>query len=349
MKNNRKKSVQKTRSSFGDLYKRNRRKESPKQYWGGIINKSVGFVYGTAKSGKTIICENLAFAIVCGRESFLGVPIELPKSKVLYISMEEDTDMRMIQRGRNQIKGFSREERKLIRRNLSYSDEGFIRSVSTNRHWELLENEIRDYKSNLIFVDSTNRFVYDIEQKMGANEMLLKFRELASKYDCAIVLIHHAIKSQTNQGLSLDKMSGSSALSRDADYFIGINYLSNGTRYLKFVDGRYYPSSDKCKVISIQNNYLINLESEEYESNLFKTMDDRYNNDNTNKVIEFIKENVNENGLIETKLLQSKLVDTKDNDSISKGTLFSQLKKLVESEIIIKDGHGKYKLIKDNS
>lgn len=349
MKKRQRKSVKRTRSSFGELYKRNRGKSTPKQYWGGIINKSVGFVYGAAKSGKTIICENLAFAIVCGKESFLDVPIGISKPKVLYISMEEDTNVRMIIRGRNQIRAFSSEERKLIKQNLSYSDEGFVRSISNKDHWKFLEDEIRAFKSNLIFIDSTNRFVYDIEQKMDANKMMQKFRRLASKYDCAIVLIHHAIKSQTNQALSLDKMSGSSALSRDADYFIGVNHLSNGTRYLKFVDGRYYQSSDKCKVISINDNYLIDLDGEEYESNLLKSTDERYKSNNTTKVLDFIKENVNEDGIIETKLLQSNLVDSKDDDNISKSTLHSHLKKLVESGMITNDVHGEYKLIDDNS
>lgn len=335
----------KKRSSFGDLIKRNRGKKVPNRYWGGIINKSVGIIYGSAKSGKTILCENLAFAIVSGRSSFLGLPIGIPKAKVLYISMEEDTDMRMIQRGKKQIRGFSSVEKKLIRRNLSYSNENFIRSVNNNKHWELLETEIEVFKSNLIIIDSTNRFNFDIEQKLDANNMMQKFRSLAVKYDCAIVLIHHAIKSQTNQSLSLDKMSGSSALQRDADYFIGVNHLTNGTRYIRFVDGRYYQSSDKCKVISIQDNYLIELVDEDYEFNLLKSIDERYKSDNTQLIIDFIKENVKDEGIIETKILHQHFIE--NEKLISKGTLHNQLKKLVESGVIKKEEHGKYKLIEE--
>ena len=65
-----KKYRRKLRLSFGDLMKRNRGKKAPKQYWAGIINKSVGLIYGPAKSGKTILCENLAFSIVSGKKNF---------------------------------------------------------------------------------------------------------------------------------------------------------------------------------------------------------------------------------------------------------------------------------------
>jgi RecA-family ATPase len=338
-----KKKTKKTRSSFGDLYKRNRGKKAPKQYWAGIINKSVGLIYGPAKSGKTILCENLAFSIVCGRKSFLEISIGLPKSKVLFISMEEDTDMKMIQRGKKQIRGFSRVEKKLIKENLSYSDIDFIRSVENKEHWRLLENEIKRFESNLIFIDSTNRFNYDIEKKLEANLMMQEFRNLAVKYNCAIVLIHHAVKSQENQPMSLNKMSGSSALARDADYFIGVNRLTNGTRYVKFIDGRYFQPIEKCKVISIQHNFLIDLEGEIYESELLKAIDERYSSNNTNKLIEFIIENIKSDEVFETKLLQSHFVD--EEGIMTKATMHNNIKKIEGMTIIKKVGHGKYKRI----
>jgi len=337
------KSKAKSTSSFGELSEKYKNEKAPKQYWAGIINTSVGFIYGSAKSGKSILCENLAFAITSGQKSFLGLPIGLPKSKVLYISLEEDTKMRFVQRANEQKKGFSSIEIRRINRKLSYSNDNFIRSVSNNQHWELLENEIKDFKSNLIIIDSTNKFVYDIEQKLDANLIMQKFKDLAIKYECGIILIHHSVKSQTNQGLSLEKMSGSSALSRDADYFIGVNNLSNGTRYLRFVEGRYYPGSDLCKVISIQDNCLLELVNEEYEHKLLKSVDERYKSDNTQLIMDYINENVKRDEVFETKLLQSHFVDKEG--IITKATMHNQIKKIEEMKIIKKVGHGKYKRI----
>lgn len=330
--------------NFGELLIRNKDKKEPEKFWAGIIPKSVGFIFGPAKSGKTIVCENLAFAIVSGRDRFLGISIEIKKSKILYISMEEDTDMRMIQRGRKQIRGFSRDEKELIKENLSYSDINFIRSVENEKHWDLLEDEIKSFHSNLIFIDSTNRFNIDIQEKLEANSMMQKFRYLAEKYNCAIVLIHHTIKSQENKPMTLNTMSGSSALSRDADFFIGVNRLTNGLRYIKFVESRYYQFNDKAKVISIQENGLIDLQSEEYESELLKTIDGRYNKDNSEMILEFIKESVGSENVFETKLLHNHFVET--NGLITKKTLYNQLNKLRSMSLIEKISQGKYKLIK---
>ena len=333
-----------TNTSFGELLDRNKNKKKPKMFWAGIIPKTVGFIYGPAKSGKTILCENLAFAIVSEREKFLGIPIEIKKSKVLYISMEEDTDMRIIQRGKKQIKGYSSEEKSLIKENLYYTDKKFIRSVENETDWELLEKEIKSHRSNLIFIDSTNRFNIDIQEKLEANSMMQKFRKLAEKYNCAIILIHHTVKSQENKPMTLNTMSGSSALSRDADFFIGVNRLTNGVRYIKFVESRYYQYDDKCKVLSIQENSLIDLQFEEYESELLKTIDGRHNKDNSEMILNFIKENVGSERIFETSLLNNHFV--KKNGLITKKTLYNQLNKMCSTNIVEKVKHGEYKLLK---
>ena len=98
-------------SPFGELINRYEGIKPPKTFWGGITPKSVGFIFGLAKSGKTIICENLALSIASGRKNFLGLPIELKKKKILFISMEENVGIRIIQRGNKQFKGYSRKER----------------------------------------------------------------------------------------------------------------------------------------------------------------------------------------------------------------------------------------------
>lgn len=333
----------KSSKTLGELLKRYKDDERPKMFWAGIIPKSVGFVSGPAKSGKTILCENLAFAIVSGKKQFIGVPIEIEKSKVLFISMEEETNMRIIQRGIKQIKGFSSEEKILIKENIHYSDKKFIRSVETESDWEIIENEIKIHNCNLVFIDSTNRFNIDIQDKLEANSMMRRFRNFAEKYNCAIILIHHTTKSQENKPMTLNTMSGSSALGRDADFFIGVNRLTNGVRYVKFIESRYYPFNDETKVISIQENSLIDLVSEEYESEILKTIDGRYNKDNSELIIEFVRKSVGSEKEFEAKLLHNHFVET--NGLITKKTLYNQINKLCSSNTIKKIGHGKYKLI----
>lgn len=330
-------------SPLGDLLERYEGIEPPKSFWGGISPKMVGFVFGLAKSGKTIICENLALSITSGRDKFLGIPIEIPNSKALFISMEENVSVRIIQRGNKQIKGYSREEKKNIKENLYYSDEEFLRSVENTHDWIFIEDEIKRCKPNVVFIDSTNRFNIDIESRDETNKMMQKIRKFADKFECAIILIHHTNKAQKNKTISEAQMSGSSALARDADFFIGINSLTNGTRYLKFITNRYSQTPEMCIVFSIQDNYLIDVEAEEYESVLIKSLDGRYDGNNTERIIEFIKENVGNKNEIETKILYSHFV--LENGLISKKTLYNQLKKLTGMEQLERVGHGKYKLL----
>jgi archaellum biogenesis ATPase FlaH len=339
-----KKSKPKKVASFGELNKRFENAKPPKILWGGITPNSIGFVFGLPKSGKTIICENLAFSIASGRSNFLGIPIELQSSKVLFISMEEYVGTRIIQRGKNQYEDFSSEEKKILNENLYYSDEDFLRSLKNDeKDWIVLEEEIQKIRPKLVFIDSVNRFEMKIEDRDETNKLMRKIRELSQNYKCAIILIHHTTKAQKDKPITLEHMSGSSALGRDADLFIGINSLSNDTRYIKFLDNRYCETPDKSILFSIQNDYIIDFEGMEYESELMKSIDSRFNSSNTQLVADFIRDNVDVDGCIKLKIMYSYFVT--DNKMFRKKTLHNQLKKLIESETIVKSGHGKYKLV----
>ncbi|MCK5345579.1 MAG: hypothetical protein KAR20_19350 [Candidatus Heimdallarchaeota archaeon] len=43
--------------------------------WNGIKQGSFGFIYGPAKSGKTIFCENLGLSIAANAKEFFGQSI----------------------------------------------------------------------------------------------------------------------------------------------------------------------------------------------------------------------------------------------------------------------------------
>ena len=99
---------------------------------------------------------------------------------------------------------------------------------------------------------------------------------------------------------------------------------------------------EKENVISI-----IDLVDDIYESELLKVIDERFNNSNTEKLIEFIIENVISDEVFETKLLHSHFVD---NEGImTKATMHNNIKKIEEMKIIKKVAHGKYKLIDKES
>ena len=73
--------------------------------WSGIKKGSFGFVFGPAKSGKTIFCEILAISLASGLAEFMNTPLlqEEVIPKVLFISLEEYWQPRT-ERNKSQVK-----------------------------------------------------------------------------------------------------------------------------------------------------------------------------------------------------------------------------------------------------
>ncbi len=65
-----------------------------------------------------------------------------------------------------------------------------------------------------------------------------RLREIAYKYEIILLVIHHTQKID-NKALSMASMAGSRVISQELDFMIGVNRLSDGSRYLKDIAYRY--------------------------------------------------------------------------------------------------------------
>ncbi len=328
-------------NSFGELLKRNKDKELPVDFCMNICRGDVGFFFGPAKVGKSIFSENFALTIASGRSSFFGYPINLPKSKVFYISLEEDVNVRIIRRGKKQIKAFSKKEVKNINKNLTYSDEGFMRNISGADDWKALRRTIKQVKPDIVILDSINRFSEDIEKRKKANLIMEKVRDIAERFNCAFILIHHTNKAYGNKEINMHTMSGSSALSRNAEFFIGINKIGK-TRYVKQIVNRFSSDEGACKSFEINEDITIDNYKTIEEFDLIKEIDSRFNSDNKTKIINCINDNKNKNGQIKSSVL-TKLLTPIEN-GMCKKTLFNGLRQLEKEKELEKVKHGIYKL-----
>ncbi|MCW8898299.1 MAG: AAA family ATPase [Flavobacteriales bacterium] len=327
--------------SFIDAINRYKGKELPKDFCLSICRGDVGFLFGPPKSGKTIISENLALCLASGKDSFLGFPINIPNCKVFSVSMEEPIEVRMIRRGRKQISYFNKTEIEKISKNLSYSDEGFTESIRNQSDWLVLKRSIKKLKPDIVIIDSVNRFSVDIEKRDKVNPIMEKFRTIAKKYNCAIILIHHSNKSFGNKPIDMHSMSGSSALARNAEFFIGVNKIGN-KKYLKLIVNRFSKNEGLCKTFEISDDLIIKNFNEINEYELFKDIDGRYHQDSRDILFNCIQENLNTKGCIEVSTLTKILVNKEGG--FSKKTLFNSLKSLIKDEEIKKVKHGVYKI-----
>ncbi|CAN1570377.1 Archaeal primase DnaG/twinkle, TOPRIM domain [Spirosomataceae bacterium] len=305
--------------------------------WSGIRKGSFGFIFGPSKSGKTILCENLAFSIAAGKTSFLSIDIVTTGSKVLFISLEEFWQQRA-ERNRMQINNLD------LRENFVTSNENLPRILASEKDWELLEDTIVNSQAEIVFIDSLSRlYSGKIEDSSTAKEISYKLREITNRHKITLIVIHHTPK-QTGRPLTIDSLAGSRILAQEADFMLGVSKSPNGTRYLKEVAFRYYPENDEeVYTFTINENIWLDLTGSAPEYTLLKEDDGRRDESNLDQILDFFN-NKSTDGvkLIPIKDLMGNFVD---NKLMSKPTLYANLKKLIAQKKIKNDIKGIYELI----
>ncbi len=330
-------------SNIKDMIARVSREPKMKMIYSGIRENSVGFIFGPSKSAKTIFCENLGFSIASGGADFLGIPLNIENKKVLFISLEEFYAGRT---DRNSL-----QVKKLISSNLCDTwldnfivvNEQMPRYISTDEEWAILKNVITENTPGVVFIDSLSRlYEGSIEDSKVAKEVMKRLRELSNDTKTTIIVIHHTHKL-TNVPLTINTIAGSRIIAQDADFMIGMNKTLDGKRYIKNVAFRYSNDDfEKVTLFNIEPDCWLKVTGEEEEAKLLAAYDGRVSDLNRDKILNFISINTSaEKDFIETKELEKSLVKTGE---LSKQTLHTQLKQLVDDKKIIKITKGKYKV-----
>lgn len=151
------------------------------------------------KVGKSTLARNLSLAVAEGEE-FLGRATE--EGRVLYLAIEEN-------------------EAELKRH---YQDLGVTKSEKIFIHIGMLPKDIDHYlrwmlstsKPSLVIVDPLFRCIriQDSNDYIQVTRSLEYYSELARKYSCHIMFVHHARKGESN---GMDSLLGSTALFGSVD------------------------------------------------------------------------------------------------------------------------------------
>jgi len=264
--------------------------------WSGIKKGTMGFVYGPAKSGRTIFCENLGMSIAAGETSYLGRPLNSSQiSRVLFISMEEHWSNRA-ERNQKQLSAMPGIDIKTLP--YTVVDEAFPHFLMNDKGWRTFEETISHSKADLVFVDSFTRMIHeDIEKSRVGSDILKRMKELTMRLNLTLVIIHHSSKI-TNMPLNIANMAGSRVVGQEADFILGINKLSNNTRYFKEVSTRYKQEDDKVTTFTINDNLWLVKGRDTLEESLFRPVDHRENPDHHDLVLQTIRElNLNGGGV----------------------------------------------------
>jgi KaiC/GvpD/RAD55 family RecA-like ATPase len=256
--------------------------------WSGIKRGTFGYIFGPAKSGKTILCENLGMAIAAGLPEFLGMPIDSTGvENVLFVSMEEFWINRS-ERNAKQISIFPN----INADNFKYQvvTEDFPVTMDFEKDWDALKRTIVESRANFVIIDSFTRLTSDeVEKSKVGSELSRRLKLLTNDLNITMVVIHHSSKI-TDTFLDLANMAGSRVVGQEADFILGVNRLSNGTRYFKEVATRYKQENEFVTTFSINDNLWLKDISVVEEVDVFNGIDHRENPANEKIVFKSIKQ-----------------------------------------------------------
>lgn len=320
------------------LYK----KMPPKKFlWNGIKENTFALVYGPSKSGKTIMCENLAMSIACGNQDYLGYPLEGVPRKVLFVSLEENWDDRT-ERNLKQKESVSTDKQTLIGENYLSAPIDYTRVITNSKQWEDLRNLIKNSESKVVFVDSITRLNNGkLEDSATAEKILQNLRAITADLKVTLIAIHHTPKLYGNP-ITMDSIKGSSTFAQEADTAIAINRTDKGYRYLKNIFSRYAPCDDEyVKELDLSSYTWFSVSHESTEEEVLKRQDRRRSDDKRDKIISYFNENPN------TTYDTSELVENfKSSLDLQERQVKTYLSDVVRTGKVNSPRKGKYRSIK---
>lgn len=326
---------------FSELYS-----ETPpdKMLWSGIKEKSFGLVFGPAKSGKTIFCENLALALATGKEEFLGYPLEGKPRKILFLGLEEfwrNRAERVIKR----TTSFNEEERLLLDENFLVQNTEFSRTIKTPEQWIQLNEIISDSKAEVVIIDSITRMNRGkLEDSKDAEKLMLNLRTLSQEMGITLIAIHHTPKMYGNP-ITIDSIKGSSTFAQEADFAIGINRAPSNRRYLKNVFFRYADDNDDFVYeFQLSESFKTVYLGQSEESHLLNGRDGRTNDAGRNLITSLLEDNPGE-CFTTKKILKWVSAET----GLKERAIKYQLKELSKNGSIDKTARGIYRSAKGSS
>ncbi len=310
--------------------------EPVEMLWNGVVKNSFGLVFGPSKSGKTIFCENLAISFALGKDEFMGYPINSEPKKVMFIGLEEYWVNR-IDRNKKQFDFLSDDEKKLFKNNFLIPKIDFPKTITTRENWALLRETIKSSGAEIVFIDSVTRMNHNkLEDSKTAEQICLNLRNISQDLNITLFVIHHTPKLG-DDGISMDKIKGSSSFSQESDFAIAVGRNERKVRYIKNIYFRYADDSDDSLHEFTFNENLIVEPKGIINSFELSREQDRRTSTNRQAIVDFIDSN--SSVVYATNELVSIL---KEKLNIQERQIKSYLSDLVNTEKIVSPRQGIY-------
>jgi RecA-family ATPase len=208
---------------------------------------------GTTGSNKSYYAMREGMSIANDEDSFLGFNIMQKGLSVLFVDTEIGQD-ELLKRYHRIKKNFKNWGKGIDRFNM-LSKKGSFSNI-----WNELKQHVEKYKPDVLYIDCLYNSVTERDISKGHN--IAKFTdhitELRESYNITIKIIHHFNKGYHEYGLTIDRMSGASALQNWAEHIMLMTRTNeHELRLIRIVKARGVDFTD--------NYYGLNWNAEEFK------------------------------------------------------------------------------------
>ncbi len=275
---------------------------------------------GAPKSGKTLLSTDIAFAVATGESKFLGEnPIY---GKVLIIQSDESP---------NSCKA------KLLKRGFRPQDNENLQLLL---NWDIsqmsvLEQKLEDFRPDLVIVDSLRRINHGSEISENSAEFadnIYSLKEMFGRYGAAGILIHHTNKDHESMGVG--QLRGSSAIAGAAWGIMNLSQIptkdeETGKWFIKPDDPRRKLELYARDTEGQTANIALNPENNSWELDMTEEQEQAESEAKTlrERILNILYKNPKG-------LSGSEIVQTLDGGSVSKGSVYTTLNRMVTKKLI---------------
>lgn len=242
-----------------ELYNR-QQKEIPKLLDPFFQKVGVAALVGSSDTGKSTLLRQMALCICLKQKEFLGFPLNSTHHRVLYLSTEDDytTVSYAIRKQVNHLKAENPDELDLeLLKNLEFL-------FYTDDIFHDINKRLKKEQYDLIVIDAfADVFQQEINANTQVRQFLNGFDNLAKRYGCLVVFLHHIGKRTDEKNPSKHSIIGSQAFEAKmrSALELRINRNNENWRDLWVLKANFLKKSykDQSYVLNFQELYFKNL------------------------------------------------------------------------------------------
>lgn len=206
-------------------------------------------IAGPSDCGKSTLARQLALAVATNQEEFLNYPLNVKHGKACYIATEDEHygTKSVLEK---QLTGFGIKGTESLQ--FIFESQNFLAELTM-----FLKNNMVD----LVVVDAwADIFIGNPNINTDVRRALNPWSDLAKKYECCIVMLHHNVKNSEKSKPDKNMLIGSQAMEAKLRCVLELRQADNtDERHLTILKGNYLPQEVKKKpfVLKLDPNSLL--------------------------------------------------------------------------------------------